>query len=172
MGKPTDKKLKKSSKGSRSRGVSIDHLEKINFRTLAADVADLGDWLVEPLIPAHRSTAIVAEGGVGKSLIMLEVAAALATGQAIFHRPAGPPINVVYVDMEMTGSDLAERLESLGYDFTSDELLAEHLHYYQLQDFEPFDTHRGGDQLLHVARNDKAERDSWLSSGALCGGAM
>jgi hypothetical protein len=124
---------------------------------LAADIEALDDWLVEPLIPAHRSTAIVAEGGVGKSLIMLEIAAALATGRAVLLRPARAPINVVYIDMEMVPSDVADRLDALGYDFTNDPLLHEHLHYYQLQDFLPFDTSRGGRQLLAIAEKYEAE---------------
>jgi hypothetical protein len=124
---------------------------------LADDVDDRDQWLVEPLIPAHRLTAIVAKGGVGKSLIMLEIAAALATGMETLLRSAGAPLSVIYIDMEMTPDDLAERLTEMGCEFADDQVLQENLHYYLLQDFKPFDTRRGGEQLLAVVERHEAE---------------
>ena len=157
MTKSAKSRSGRSSTRSRSGGVSVKHLEPVNLRTLIADLGDRDQWLVQPLIPAHRSTAIVAKGGVGKSLIMLEICAALATGKATLLRPAGPPVHVVYIDMEMALDDLADRLTALGYDPTTDKLLQQNLHYYQLQNFKPFDTPIGGKQLLAITQRHEAE---------------
>lgn len=105
------------------------------------------DWLCEPLIPARRGIALIARYKTGKSLLGLDIAAALATGRPCLHQPAAPPQHVTYVDCEMTHDDLRERLESLGYDETSD---LTHLHYY-LGAFPPIDTPTGGQLLTHIA---------------------
>jgi hypothetical protein len=88
---------------------------------------------------------------------MLDVVASLATGRPILDRPAGPPISVVYLDMEMIADELAERLTDMGYDFSNDSALDENLHYCLLQDFDPFDTRAGGEQILDVAERHEAE---------------
>src|SRR5688500_16687212 len=51
---------------------------RIDFDELFADEDEGGDWLVEPLIPRGRSVALYAPGKTGKSILVLEVAAALA----------------------------------------------------------------------------------------------
>jgi hypothetical protein len=106
------------------------------------------EWLVEPFLPLGRLVALYAQGKAGKSLIALEVACALATGQATLYQEAQEPMSVIYVDMEMTEDDLWERLVALGYNSDSD---LRNLHYYQLQNFRPLDTEQGGAQLLEAA---------------------
>lgn len=157
MPEPTHSKSKGTSKASRTRRVSIDHIVSVDFKTLAATVKDRPQWLVPPAIPAGRSTAFVAKAGHGKSLFLLDIVASLATGRAILGRPAGPPMSVVYLDMEMIEDELAERLTDMGYDFTNDSTLQRNLHYYLLQDLDPLDTRKGGAQILEVAERDKAE---------------
>ncbi len=72
-------------------------------------------WLIEPLIEAGQSVALYATPGTGKSLIALELAAALATGNPVLGNPAREPITVVYIDVENRQTSLVERLQAYGY---------------------------------------------------------
>ena len=108
-------------------------------------------WLIEPIIPAHRSVALYAAGKTGKSLLVLDFVTAAASGRPILGgAPLETPIHILYVDQEMTQPDLQERLHSLGY-AQPDPTLTEHLHYYQLSPWPPLDTAAGGQRLLAEA---------------------
>lgn len=110
---------------------------------------DFGEeWLLEPVFPRGRSISIWAEGKAGKSLILLEWCAALATGKATLLRPASEPINVVYVDNEMTELDVRERLEDMGYGPGVD---LSRLHYYCQPEIPALNTPRGGEALTELA---------------------
>lgn len=112
------------------------------------------EWLVEPLLPRGRSIATYSVAKVGKSLLALDVAARLATGSPVLDQPAGPPLSVVYLDLEMTLDDLRERLEDLGYG--PDDDLA-NLHYYLLPSLPPLDTQAGGDAVLRIVQRHQGE---------------
>lgn len=74
--------------------------------------ADLAPkWLVENLFEAGRSYSVHGGPGAGKSLIMLDFAAQLASG-----RLTGEIVPVAYFDRENTPSDLISRLLDLGYE--------------------------------------------------------
>ncbi len=107
---------------------------------------DPARWLAEPLLPAAGAVAIFAKGGTGKSLLALWLAAGLATGRG----PAGPaePIEVLYLDYEMTLDTVVERLEDMGY--AEPEGLA-HLHYASLPSLAPLDTAEGGRAVVEMA---------------------
>lgn len=106
------------------------------------------DWLVEPLAPRGRQVAMYSPAGSGKSDLALYVAACLATGRRVLDQPAGEPINVLYLDLEMTEDDVHERLEDMG--FGPDDDLSR-LHYYLLLDLPPLDTAAGGADLRALA---------------------
>ena len=106
------------------------------------------DFLCAPILARGRGHALYAKAKTGKSLLTLEMAAAVATGSAFLHQPAGDPVHVLYVDYEMTPDDLAERLETFGYG-ASDDL--SHLHYVQLPALDPLDTVKGGLTVLQAA---------------------
>lgn len=110
-------------------------------------------WLVEPVLPAGRSVNWYSDMRAGKSLLALYIAAGLATGRAVFERPAGDPVHVLYIDQEMTVDDVQERLEEMG--FGPDDLA--HLHYLQQTLIPPFDTPDGGDALADLAKFYGAE---------------
>lgn len=112
------------------------------------------DWLVEPLLARGRQTALFAGAKVGKSLLMLEVAAALATGGKALNQATGEPVHVVYADYEMTEDDLFERLESLGYG-PDDDL--SHLHYYLLPSLAPLNTDQGGWDFIRICERHGAQ---------------
>lgn len=90
----------------------------------------------------------------GKSLLALDVAARSATGRLIFGQYLTRKLSVVYLDMEMTENDLAERLEDMGY---GPEVDLSHLHYYLLPSLPPLDTRQGGEVLQRIVRLFKAD---------------
>jgi hypothetical protein len=111
------------------------------------------EWLAEPIIAAHRSHALFAPGGTGKSLLALWIAAAIATGRPIFGRH-NPPRHVLYLDYEMTADDLAERLENMGYGPEHD---LTRLHYALLPSLPGLDQPDGGKAVIRLAQLCDAE---------------
>jgi hypothetical protein len=71
-------------------------------------------WLVEGFWPAGRAMALWAPAKTGKSELALVVAANLALGIDAFSGAAIEPVDVLYLDYEMTEDDLRERLDDLG----------------------------------------------------------
>lgn len=112
------------------------------------------EWLAEPFLVRGRGHAVYAGAKTGKSYIVLAVCAALATGRPILRRPASDPIDVLYIDYEMTEEDLRERLEEFGYDASSD---LSRLHYALLPSVPPLDTDSGGAELVEAARAVSAQ---------------
>ena len=112
------------------------------------------EWLVEPIIAAGRQHAIHAGAKTGKSLLLLEMCAALATGRKILERPTSEPVDVLYVDYEMSPADLMDRLRTFGYG-PDDDLT--HLHYALLPSIAPLDSYEGGMVILQAAIACKAQ---------------
>jgi len=112
------------------------------------------DWLLEPILARGRGHAGIAPGKGQKSLLALNLCAALATGQAVLHRPAGDPVDVLYLDLEMTEDDLYDRLEEMGYGPATD---LDHLHYHSLPSLSPLDTEHGGAEVVELAMHHGAE---------------
>lgn len=112
------------------------------------------EWLIEPLVPRNRHVALWAVHKTGKSLIALEVAAAAATGSDCLGYKIPAPMDVIYLDMEMTEDDLEERLTDLGYGPETD---LERLHYYLLPALPPLDTHAGGQAIVELAQRHLPE---------------
>jgi hypothetical protein len=127
---------------------TLPAIEPVDWADLfSPDHDDGAEWLVEPLIPVGRQVALFSEAKVGKSLVALEMSAAMATGRPVLGRPAGPPVTVVYIDEEMTRDDLRERLTDLGYSGDDD---LHRLVYFQLVDLPPLDTEKGGRVMAEV----------------------
>lgn len=112
------------------------------------------DWLCEPLLPRGRRVVTYAAAKEGKSLLALDVAARLATGRPCLDRPGGEPVNVIYLDLEMTEDDLYERLTDMGYG-PEDDL--SHLFYYVLPKLPPLNKPEGGRELLTMATLHEAQ---------------
>ena len=111
------------------------------------------EWLLEPLFAKGRAHAIYAGAKVGKSFVTLAACAALATGQPFLRKPQTQPQHVLYVDYEMTPTDLYDRLTEFGYEST----IFDHLHYAQLPVIAPLDTSQGGIALCQAAHAVGAE---------------
>lgn len=105
------------------------------------------EWIVEPIIAAHRAHALFAPGGTGKSLMSLWLAAKIAAGEPMFGNPTEPH-RVLYLDYEMTADDLADRLQNIGID--QPERLT-NLHYALLPSLPSADTPEGGAAICRLA---------------------
>ena len=124
---------------------------------IEAEINDDERWLIEPIIPAGKSVALYAAGKTGKSLLILDLVAAAASGRPILGGPPlETPIHILYVDQEMTKDDLTERFHSLGYT-QRDPILEQHFHYSQLYPWPPFDIAAGGDELVDLAIEVEAQ---------------
>lgn len=112
---------------------------------------DIGeDWLIEPLVAAGRMTALYSAPKAGKSLLVLELVAALALGQPLLDLPPRSPVSVLYIDFENDPrGDIKPRLEDMGHDL--DDLEGK-LHVASFPSVARFDTAQGGQDLLWVAQ--------------------
>jgi hypothetical protein len=125
--------------------VTVTGLEPIDWATFWATDHRAEDWLDEPFLPRGRSVAAYGAMKGQKSLWALFRAAKLATVQGV---------HVVYIDAEMTESDLYERLDDMGY---GPESGLSCLHYYLLPSLPPLDTPDGGTTLLNIVRRHGAQ---------------
>jgi hypothetical protein len=126
----------------------------VNWADLWAAPDPGEDFLAAPLLARGRSHAIYAAAKTGKSLLLLDVAAALASGRSVLGEPAAPPVNVLYLDYEMTAADLRERLDSMGYG-PADDLTR--FDYYLLPDLPPLDTDAGGNAVAELVELHRPE---------------
>lgn len=101
---------------------------------------------VRPVLELGRSVALVAPGKAGKSLLALELAAAIATGRAILTDTDVRPRRVLYLDYENAPSDVLKRLLAMAYE-PSD---LSNLLYSSFPDLQPLNTRAGGQALLRV----------------------
>lgn len=135
------------------------------------------EWIVEPLIAARRQIAIYSPPKTGKSLILLEIAAAIATGRPVLGLPKVKRQRVLYVDFENDPvADTMERLIDMGYG--PDEL--DDLVVLSFPNLAKLDTERGSKELLAAAltygtpiividtvsravQGEENSNDTWLS---------
>jgi KaiC/GvpD/RAD55 family RecA-like ATPase len=103
------------------------------------------DYAIDPIAPRGRATTIVSPAKEGKSELALYCAVQRGRGLKTLAQPAGEPIEVLYVDHEMTETDLQERLTDMGIDETVD---LSHLHYVIMPGVAKLDTEAGGKALL------------------------
>lgn len=108
------------------------------------------EWLVEPILARTRGHALYAGAKSGKSLMLLEIAAALATGRPVLNQPAQPPMHTLYVDYEMSAQDIRDRLEAFGYG-QNDDLT--HLHYALLPSIGGLDTQEGARTIIEAVHH-------------------
>lgn len=112
------------------------------------------EWLAYPLVPARRGVAIYAKAKTGKSLLLLDIAAALASGRSCLGQPAKPPIHVMYLDYEMTQEDLYDRLVDMGYGHDVD---LSRLHYASMPPISGLDTADGAAKVIALAEKCQAQ---------------
>jgi hypothetical protein len=126
----------------------------VHWPELWGEEDSVNDWAIDSLLPAGRQVALWARAKTGKSLLLLDIAAAAATGSSVLGQPGRDPIDVSFFDLEMGRADLRDRLTSLGYGPESD---LKRLHYYQDNRLPKLDTPLGGSVLCAAARHDNAQ---------------
>lgn len=125
----------------------------LNWSEIWEQASDDPEWLVEPILERGRLYALFSKAGTGKSLLTLEIAAALASGRPVLDNAGGDPINVLYVDLENSPSDLVERLSAFGYEPQH----LSHLHYLSFPSFPELDSPIGGQHLLAATQHYQAQ---------------
>jgi hypothetical protein len=98
--------------------------------------------------------ALYAPAKAGKSLIVLALAAAAAVGAPGLDRAKRDPVEVLYLDYEMTLDDLQERLEAFGYGPESD---LSHLHYASLPSLPPLNDPEGAKAVMKLVEATGAQ---------------
>lgn len=119
------------------------------FAAQPVDVA----WLVEPVIERGKSYAMYAPAKAGKSLLLQDLAAGVATGRPVLGNPAAAPIRVLYVDLENAVTDVVERMSAYGH--RPGDLA--NLRYLSFPALPPLDTRTGGAHLVALANHHGAE---------------
>lgn len=140
-------------------GHPVDHTAPAHLRYPTVDwqrlfdgAPDDIDWLVPDLIARGQSYSLVSPAKAGKSLLMLDVAAAIASGRSALGNPAQPPVRVLYVDCENSRDDLAERLRDMGYG--PDDL--SELRYLSFPSLPALDSAAGGAEIVALAEHHDA----------------
>ena len=122
-----------------------ENLKELDWDALWADETE-EEWIVFPLLPARRLVALYSAPKVGKSLLMLELAAAVATGTEVLG-VVPERRHVLYVDFENDPKgDIKPRLKAMGY--TTPDAFKERLHYLSFPNLAALDTEKGSLELL------------------------
>lgn len=105
------------------------------------------NWCVPGLISFGRSHLWYGTSGMGKSLVVQEIAACAATGKSILGFPPLEPMKVLYLDNENTPlGDVIPRLEDMG--FQKDEL--DNLAYLSFPQIPSLNLREGGDVFTQI----------------------
>jgi len=88
---------------------------------LTGDAIPQRDWLIPGIMPLGRIGLLTGEGGLGKSRLALQIAAAIASGDTDWLpgtgiKTDGEPRTVVYVTYEDEKAELFRRIASIGFD--------------------------------------------------------
>ena len=154
-----------------------EHLPRVDWHELwRADHKE--EWIVRPLLAARRLVALYSAPKVGKSLLMLEMAAAVANGRAMFgYEPPARAYRTLYVDFENDPqADVRERLQNMGYG--PDDL--DNLVLLSFPTLAKLDTPRGAQELMaaidyygceivvvdtvsRAVAGEENENDTWLN---------
>lgn len=143
-------------------GLSVEQIRAAYLHDIAPTIdwasfwteEDDTEWLIDTFLPARRGVALYSAPKVGKSLLLLEIAAGLSTGREILGK-INPVRDVLYIDFENDRlGDIRPRLEAMGYG-PDDDL--SRLHYASLPTLKTLDTDMGGVELLALATMHSAE---------------
>jgi hypothetical protein len=151
--------------------------DRLDWQELFSTDAEDEEWIIEPILPARRMVALYSAPKAGKSLLMLEIAVAIARGTKVIGTMPDRPRRVLYVDFENDPrGDIRARLEAM-------ELGPGHLDdlvYLSFPSLAKFDTAAGAvDLMRHVehyecevvvidtvsraVQGEENENDTWLA---------
>lgn len=103
------------------------------------------DWIIPSLLAAGGHIAIYSPAKTGKSLLVLELSAALATGRTVLGQTPKRAYRVSYVDYENDLAEIMRRLRDMGYGPADDLSNLEIITYAGLRNL---DTAAGGKELI------------------------
>ena len=130
-----------------------ENLPALDWQTLWDDDSE-DEWILEPLLPARRLVALYSPPKVGKSLLSLEVAAAISCGREVLGATPERRWRVLYVDFENDPrGDVRPRLQAMGYKPAD----LDHLHYLSFPTLAALDSEAGAAQLLAAVEHYGAE---------------
>ena len=113
----------------------------VNWEELWADTSE-EIWFVDGLICAERGHTIYSDPGVGKSLLVREICACLASGKSVLGLPPKEPIRILYIDHEnIPKTDIRRSLIDMGFGWPD---LKENFILMSFPEFAPFDLPKGG----------------------------
>ena len=117
----------------------------LDWEVLFAEEPEPEDWFVRGIICSGRGHSLYSDAGLGKSLLMREISACLASGKETLGFPAREPIKVLYLDYENNPqNDIKSSLIDMG--FEAAEL--SNLKVASFPDFAFFDTPEGATQFI------------------------
>jgi phage/plasmid primase-like uncharacterized protein/RecA-family ATPase len=93
-----------------------DHFRPVQLGNLLKRPAPKRRWLIENWIPAGQATVFAGEGGIGKSLAALQLAATVATGTDWLGMPVGKPKRVAVLSAEDDIDEMHFRFECIARD--------------------------------------------------------
>jgi len=79
---------------------------------LALNIKQL-DWLLYPFIQEKGTAMLYAPCGIGKTFLALSMALAVSAGKSFLHFKAEKPRTVLYIDGEMSVSEMQTRIKSI-----------------------------------------------------------
>ncbi len=124
----------------------LGRLGVINWVELWADET-VERWLVPGIICCGRGHSLYGDAGVGKSLLMREIAACLAAGRPVLGFAAQAPIRVVYIDHEnLPRGDIRASLIDMGFGPAD----LERLIYLSFPEMAPLDSGSGGKEFART----------------------
>lgn len=119
----------------------------LDWETLFSEEPEPEDWYVRGIICSGRGHSLYSDAGLGKSLLMREIAACLASGKDALGFPAREPLKVLYLDYENNPqNDIKSSLIDMG--FGASDL--GNLKVASFPDFAFFDTQEGADQFIEL----------------------
>lgn len=133
-----------------STGEATGILPALDWHETFANASLDPEWLVPDLFEAGGCYALYSPAKAGKSLLTLDMVAALATGRSVLGHPPAAPVPVLYVDHENSHRDIVQRLTAMGY-APSD--LDGRLFYLSFPRMHPLDTTAGGAQLFAAVQH-------------------
>ena len=125
----------------------------IDWKELFGKPTHVQEWLAPYLIPKGKLISFFGPTKLGKSLLVLEAVAAIASGRDFLGQPT-QRVKVLYLDFENhPGEDLKPRLEDMGYQW--EEL--DDLFYLSYPGLDFLDTPAGGQQLYDMVKRHGIE---------------
>jgi putative DNA primase/helicase len=132
------------------RAISVTELLKMDLKPR--------EMLLSPFLPTQGLAMLYSKRGVGKTFISLGISAAVASGSKFLKWTAPKPRKVLYVDGEMPGSALRQRLADIIAGMDLDAAQAELLHHENLRIITPDLQTRGLPDLATISGQDEIEQ--------------